>query len=514
MAKPRLSMRKCREILRLSLVALLSVRAIARSLMISPSTVGDYVRRASVAGLTWEQIEQLSDQALEQALFSAPTPPPAPCERPLPDWPQVHRELRRKGVTLQLLWEEYKAVHPDGVQYSWFCQRYRDWAATLDVVMRQEHRGAEKLFVDYAGQTVPIVDRNSGEVRQAQVFVATLGASSYTYAEATWSQNLSDWTGSHIRAFKYIGGVPELLVPDNLKSAVERACRYEPDINSTYHELACHYGTAVLPARVRKPRDKAKVEKSVQLVERWILAALRNQTFFTLSGLNSEIARLLERLNNRPFRKLPGSRKSLFEALDVPALKPLPPTHYVFCEWKKVRVNIDYHIEFDGHYYSVPYTLARKELMCRYTSHTVELLHNGERVASHRRSKAKGRHTTVPEHMPEKHRRMGEFTPERLIRWAEKTGPGTAKLIEKIIASRAHPQQAYRSCLGVLRLGKSYGEQRLEAACQRALLLGTYRYRSIESILRKRLDEQPPAASLDDAIAIEHDNIRGPGYYN
>lgn len=513
MAKPRLSMRKCREILRLSLVALMSIRAIARSLMISPSTVGDYVRRANAAGLTWAQIERLSDSALEQALFGPPTPVPT-SQRPLPDWAEVHRELRRKGVTLQLLWEEYKTHYPDGLQYSWFCQRYRDWAAKLDVVMRQEHRGGEKLFVDYAGQTVPIIDRASGEVREAQIFVATLGASSYTYAEATWSQNLADWTGSHIRAFEHLGGVTELVIPDNLKSAVDRACRYEPDINSTYHDLACHYGTAVLPARVRKPRDKAKVEVAVQVVERWILAALRKQTFFSLAALNREIARLLERLNHRPFRKLPGSRHSLFEALDAPALKPLPANRYVLCEWKKVRVHIDYHIEFDGHYYSVPHTLVRKELMCRYTQHTVELLHKGERVASHRRSRAKGRHTTVPEHMPEKHRRMGEFTPERFVRWAEQTGPGTAKLIETIIAERAHPQQAYRSCLGILRLGKSYGPQRLESACQRALLLGTHRYRSIESILKKRLDEQPPSASLDDAVTVAHDNIRGPGYYN
>ena len=331
-------MRKIREVLRLYFAAALSVRAIARSLGTSPSTVGDYLRRAKVAGLSWPVPESVDDTGLERRLF--PAPPSSRTERPLPDWSEVHRELRRKSVTLSLLWQEYKESHPEGLQYSWFCEQYRGWAAKLDLVMRQEHRAGEKLFVDYAGQTVPVVDRETGGVRQAQVFVAVLGASSYTFAEATWTQTLQDWTASHVRAFEFIGGCPELVVPDNLRSGVSRAHRYEPDLNPTYHDLARHYGVAVLPARVRRPRDKAKAEVAVQVVERWILAALRHRTFFSLVELNAAIAELLERLNTRRFRKLPGSRRSQFEQLDQPALRALPDSPYVFAEWKAVRVSM------------------------------------------------------------------------------------------------------------------------------------------------------------------------------
>ena len=515
MASKRLSMRKIREVLRLHHVASMSGRAIARSIGASPATMSDYLRRAEAAGLVdWCQVEALSDTALERRLF--PPAPPTGAERPLPDWSVVHQELRRKGVTLELLWREYKASHADGLQYSWFCQCYRAWAGKLDVVMRQEHRAGEKLFVDYAGQTVEVVDRRTGALRQAQVFVAVLGASNYTYAEATWTQALPDWCASHVRAFDFFGGVPELVVPDNLKGAVSRSCRYDPDTNPTYHDLASHYGVAVLPARVRRPRDKAKVEVGVQIVERWILAVLRHRTFFSLVELNTEIAGLLVRLNARPFRKLPGSRRTVFEQLDAPALQPLPAEPYVFSEWKKARVHVDYHVELDGHYYSVPHALVRREVHLRYTADTVEVLHRGERVASHRRSLMKGRHTTAPEHMPEAHRQMGQWTPERLVIWAEKTGPATATLIATVMRERRHPQQAYRACLGILRLGKSFGDARLEAACRRALNLGTHRYRSVASILQRRLDEAPMTLELelDTAAPLEHDNIRGPDYYH
>ena len=342
--------------------------------------------------------------------------------------------------------------------------------------MRQEHRAGEKLFVDYAGRTVAVVDRHTGELRQAQVFVAVLGASNYTFAEATWTQALPHWIASHVRAFEFLGGCSELVIPDNLGSAVSRAHRYEPDTNPTYHDLARHYGVAVLPARVRKHRDKAKAEVGVQIVQRWILAALRHRTFFSLSELNAAIAKLLERLNERAFRKLPGSRRSLFEQLDRPALRPLPTERYVFAQWKKVRVNIDYHVEFERHYYSVPHALVGRQLDARITANTVECLYRGQRVASHVRSEFKGRHTTADEHMPEKHRRMGRWTPERFTRWAEKIGPSTGALITTVLGSRRHPQQAFRSCLGILRLAKSYGDARLEAAARRALAIGTNSY--------------------------------------
>ena len=513
MAFKRLSMRKVHLVLRLYFAAEMSIRAISRSINASPSTVGDYIRRARVAGLGWPLPEGMDERALEARLF----PPPESAKtarQPLPDWTHVHRELKRKGVTLALLWEEYKAEHPDGVQYSWFCDRYRVWAQHVDVVMRQTHRAGEKLFVDYAGDTVPVVDRGTGEIREAQVFVAVLGASNYTFAEASWSQSLADWCASHVRALRFFGGTSEVVVPDNLRSAVTSPHRYEPDLNPTYQDLAEHYGFAIVPARVGRARDKAKVEAGVLLVERWILAALRNRTFFSLAELNAAIAELLERLNARPFKKLPGSRRELFESLERPLLQPLPVEPYVFAQWKKVRVNIDYHVEFERHYYSVPYTLARKQLQLRYTANTVECLYRGERVASHVRSHLRGRHTTVAEHMPEKHRRMGEWSPERFTRWAEKIGPATAALIARVLGARRHPEQSYRTCLGILRLAKSYGEARLEAACQRALVLGAQSVRSVESILKHRLDEQPLDQTQQSLLPAEHENLRGSSYFH
>ena len=505
-------MRKIRELLRLRYEAGLSARQVANSLQMARSTVGEYERRFAESGLGWP-LPDIGDIELERRLFP-PRPSIPAAERAVPDWGDVQQELRRPGVTLFLLWQEYKAQHPDGFQYSWFCGQYRDWRSRLDLVMRQEHRAGEKLFVDYAGQTVEVLERSTGEVKQAQIFVAVLGASSYTFAEATWSQQLPDWIGSHVRAFHFFGGVPEVIVPDNLKSAVNKAHRYEPDLNPTYADMASHYGTAVMPARVRRPKDKAKVESAVLLVERWILAALRNRIFFSLRELNQAIGELLQRLNNRPFNKLPGCRRELFETLDKPALRSLPTVAYEFAEWKKARVHIDYHLEVDGHYYSVPHPLAKRQLDVRFTATTVECFHQGVRVAAHLRSHLKGRHTTLPEHMPKSHREYAEWTPQRLIHWAEKTGPATAGVIAQVLQRRHHPQQGFRSCLGIMRLGKGYGDERLEAACRRALTLNACSYKSIESILRQGLDRQPLAQQQELELSVEHDNIRGADYYH
>jgi transposase len=379
--------------------------------------------------------------------------------------------------------------------------------------MRQEHRAGEKLFVDYAGQTIDVIDPDTGELRPAQIFVAVLGASSYTYAEATWTQQLPDWIGAHIRAFAFLGGLPEIVVPDNTRCAVTDPHLYEPDLNPTYQDLAAHYGVAIIPARPRRPRDKAKVEAGVLLVERWILACLRNRRFFSLVELNEAIGELLIRLNRRRFKRLPESRESLFQALDRPALRPLPPEHYEYAEWRKVRVHIDYHVDVDRHYYSVPYPLVRRELDARLTDRTVEVFHRGERVASHRRSCLRGRFTTVPEHMPPAHRHHAEWTPERLRRWAEESGPESAQLVETILLSRRHPQQGFRTCLGILRLGKRYGEGRLEAACRRANAIGARSYRSVASILEKGLDRQPPPGTEPEHRSPEHENVRGALYY-
>jgi len=506
-------MRQVHEVLRLKWAGGLSDRQIAQSLGLSRPTVAAYGQRAQAAGLSWPLPEGLDEAALARLLF-----PPSPAHSvfpPLaPDWAQVHQELKRKGVTLLLLWQEYKAATPEGFQYSWFCQAYRAWVGKLDLVMRQSHRAGEKLFVDYAGPGIPIVDRHSGEGHEAVIFIAVLGASNYTYVEATWTQSLPDWIGSHVRTFEALGGVPEVVVPDNLKAAVTRTHRYEPDLHRTYLDLAYHDHVAIIPARAARPRDKAKVEVGGQVVERWILARLRHHPFFALAEVNAAMRTLLPDLNARPFKKLPGSRQSLFAALDQPALRPLPTQSYEYAEWKRVRGNIDDHVEVDGHYYSVPYALVKQQLEVRLTAQVVEVFSHGKRVASHPRVFLKGRHSTIAAHMPTAHRHYVEWTPQRLIRGAATSGEATARVVETILASRPHPQPGFRSCLGLMRLGKSYGAERLEAACRRALTLGACSYKSIESILKNGLDHSPLPQTPPLGSSPRHDNIRGPEYYH
>ena len=505
-------MRKIKEVLRLYFDSGLRQRAISRCLKLSRTTVSDYLSRAAKSDLGWPLPETLTDQELERRLF--PPVVTIPSERLIPDWSEVHIELKRKGVTLMLLWEEYQVSAPHTYSYSQFCELYRRWAGKLKLSMRQVHKAGEKLFVDYAGHTLPIVNLRTGEIRESQIFIATLGASSYTFAEATWNQGLSDWLGSHRRAFEFIGGVPEIVVPDNLKSAVTKPCRYDPDLNPSYQDLAEHYGTAVIPARVRKPQDKAKVEVAVQIVERWILARLRNRTFFSLAEANAAIAELLTDLNSRPFKKLPGCRKQVFDSLDRPALQPLPATGYEFAQWKKVRVNIDYHVEIDGHYYSVPHQLHGKQLDARLTADCIECFQQRKRVASHPRSFVKGQHSTISDHMPKSHSEYADWTPQRLINWAGQSGQQTAALTEAILTSRAHPQQGFRSAMGLIRLGKIFGKNRLEAACGLALDGRATSYKSVKSILETGLDQQPPQAELSCPTPISHNNIRGGGYYH
>jgi transposase len=512
MAQERLTMRKIAEVLRLKWECGLSNRAIARSCSISHSTIAEYLRRAQEAGLSWPLPPDLGEDKLFDLLFPKASPSSSrviPC----PDWSLIHTELRKKSVTLRLLWVEYREAHPDGYGYSQFCALYREWAKHLKPSMRLTHKSGEKVFVDYTGQTVPIVDPHTGEVHQAQIFVGVLGASNYTYAEAHESQALPHWIGAHVRMFAFFGGVPEIVVPDNLKAGVKHPCRYEPDLNPTYQDLAEHYGTAVIPTRVRKPKDKAKVEVGVQVVERWILARLRHHTFFSLADLNQAIRELLPELNTRPMEHLGRSRRELFEALDQPALKPLPELAYEFAIWKKARVNIDYHVEFDKHYYSVSHTLIHAEVYIRATQSVVEIFFNNRRVASHRRSNVPGRHTTIAEHMPPAHQQHLEWSPERLVRWAQTIGPHTAQVVQALLDSRTHPQQAYRSCLGLLRLGNHYGQERLEAACGRALPAGIHSYKGVKNILDAKLDQLEPEESAA-VVPPAHENIRGQTYYH
>jgi transposase len=504
-------MRKIQEVLRLALGEQLSLRDVGRSISASPSTVQAYLERAKLVGVSWPLPEGLDEAGLEKLLFPSGQPAGGG-QRALPDYAIVHQELRHKGVTLTLLWQEYKACRPDGLEYSQFCERYRQWAGKVNLCMRQHHRAGEKLFVDYAGQTVPVECFPTGRIRQAQIFAAVMGASNYTYAEGTWTQTLPDWIGSHARAFSFFGGVPAVLVPDNLKSGITDACYYEPDVNRTYLELAEHYGCVVIPARTRRPKDKAKVEAGVLLIERWILARLRHRTFHSLGELNTAIRELLTDLNNRPFKKLPGCRRSSFESIDQPALKALPLQPFEYAQWLTVRVNIDYHVEVKRHYYSVPCSLVKCRLDVRLTDHTVECFLKGRRVASHLRDDTVGKYTTLPEHMPQAHREYLGWPPSRLIHWAETIGSATAAMTKHILQTRPHPEQGYRSCLGILRLSKTYGNERLEAACCRALGLQSFSYKSVKSILKSGLDHRPLTPRIT-SVPIDHSNVRGSQYY-
>jgi len=510
MANKRLSMRKIREVLRLCLGSGLSARQAAQSCDVARGTVKNILDRAERAGLTWPLPEDLDDAAIENRLFPS-TVPLAVERRDMPSFEYLRKELAKKHVTLQLLWHEYREKNPEGYQYSQFCLRYRAWLKTLDIALRQDYKAGEKLFVDYAGDTIPIHDP-AGKVVPAYLFVATLGASNYTYVEAVLSRELPSWISSHIPTCEFMGCTPDIVVIDNVKTGVAHPCRYEPDLNPTYQDAMTHYDTTVIPARVKRTRDKAKVEASVLIAERWIIAALRNYTFFSLEELNRVIREKLEDFNARPLQKLRMSRRELFETIDQPAMKPLPERRYEYAEWEKHKANIDYHVEVDHHYYSVPYQLKGHDLDVRITGTTVEILFKGQRIASHARSYLPGRHTTLSSHMPESHKRYLEWTPSRIISWAEKSGPSTGEMVKEIMERRPHPEQGFRSCLGIIRLGRRYGQERLETACTRALFMKVYSYKSVESILKNNLDgaELP---SERRSVPVAHENIRGNAYY-
>jgi len=507
-------MRKVREVLRLK-AAGLGKRKIAASLGISATAAGACLRRARDAGIAWAQVEEMTEEALEARLYPGSVAlAQLAARRPHPNFAAIHRELKRAGVTLELLWQEYRDQYFDGYSYSQFCELYRNWKKRVSPTMRQTHAAGERMFVDYAGAKLEITDPTTGEVRTAELFVAVAGASSYLYAEAFPSQELLYWVTGHVHALEFMGGAPAIVVCDNLRSGVTRPHRYEPDVNATYAEMAAHYGMTVIPARAYKPRDKAKAESGVLLAERWIIARLRDRRFFSVAEANAAIRECLTEINARPFQKMDGSRQALFESLERPALRPLPPDRYEFATWRKARVNIDYHVEADRHYYSAPYQLARQQVDVRLSAATVEIFHSSRRVASHVRSFERHRHTTDPAHMPESHRRHAEWTPSRIIDWAGKTGPATAGLVQAILSSRTHPEQGYRPALGIIRLAGRYGDDRAEAACARALALRSYSYRSVESILRHSLDRQPlPGAQPAPAPHPAHGNVRGPGYY-
>jgi transposase len=503
-------MRNSREIVRQKWLLGRSYRAIGASVGVSVGAVSLTLTRATEAALTWDVIQSLDDEQLEARLYPSVV---AAAARPEPDCAWIHRERHRAGVTLELLHHEYLERHPDGLRYTSFCDRYREWLGRRGLVMRQVHIAGDKAFVDYSGKRARIVDATTGEVSDVEIFVATLGASNLTYAEATHTQRGPDWIASHVRAFEYFGGVPSALVPDQLKSGVTRACRYEPAVQRTYEELAQHYGTTVMPARPMHPRDKAKVEVAVQIAQRWLLARIRNEVFHSLGALNARLRELLVDLNGRVMRRYGKSRRALFEEIERAALRPLPATRFEYSDWEKARVNIDYHVAVDGHLYSVPYRLVHEEVEARLTADVVEILHHRVRVASHRRSPMKGGFTTLAEHMPSAHRAHAEWTPSRILTWAGKVGASTRELCDAILADRPHPEQGFRSCLGILRLGKRYGDVRLEAACGRALRVRARSYRHVESILKNGLD-RVVATDEQTLLPLTHENVRGRDYYH
>jgi transposase len=514
-------MRRIREVLRLRHECGLQQRLISASVGISKGSVSDYLARAEAVGLTWAQAAVLDEDEVERRLFTqvGRNEPP---QRMAIDFEWVHRELRRTGVTLQLLWVEYRdaaARTEHGgkpYQYSQFCDLYADFRSKVEVSMRQVHRAGEKAFLDYSGKKPAVIDRATGEIHDVELFVMVLGASNYTYAEATRTQRTADFVGSTVRALEYFGCAPQILVPDQLRSAVTGPDRYDPEINATYAEMARHYGVAIVPARPRKPKDKAKVEAGVLLAQRWILACLRNRRFFSLEELNDAIAELLERLNARPFQKLDGCRRSAFESIDRPAMKALPASRYEVADWKNARVNIDYHVMYDDRPYSVPHALVSTQVQVRATVSMVEILHKGRRIVAHRRCWGpKGTPTTLEEHRPKSHRDYGAWPPSRVVSWAETIGPSAAALVAHILATYPHPEDGYRKCMALIRTSKKYGTARVDAACARAIAIGSPNRKSVEMILKKGLDRAPvPTANDAPQLLLHHENVRGSEYFD
>ena len=502
-------MRKLREVLRLSYSANLSIRKISASTKISVGSIQNILKRAEQLKITWPLPDNWDDQTLALKFYPrSDAQPSSKFQEPV--WTEVHLELKKKGVTKQLLWEEYTQQYPNCCySYSQFCARYAEWRKKQKRSMRQTHRAGEKLFIDYAGPTIPVVCAASGEIRTAQIFVAVLGASNYTFAEATWSQSLPDWLGSHVRAFEFFGGTPVLLVPDNLKSGVNKACRYEPELNPSYQQLAAHYAVAVMPARPYKPKDKAKAEAGVLLVERWIMAKLRHQTFFSLAELNQCISALLTELNQKPFKQMPGSRQQWFETLDKPALTPLPKHAYQYTDIKTARVAIDYHLIYDQHLYSVPHHCVGEQVELHAGDKLIEVYFYNKRIATHVRKYYPGM-TTEPGHMPEQHAQHQQWTPGRLMNWAQSIGPDVLVWVKGQLQRKAHPEQAYRVCLGLLSLNRSYASERLNKACAIANKEALFKLKNVKAILQSNRDKLPESVPVQlSLLPQDHENIRG-----
>lgn len=506
-------METCFKVLQLKFDRKLSNRTIGLTLNISPSTVFEVLARFKASSTPWPLPETLTPEAIESLIF--PEKKASVLTPVLPDWLHIDTEMRRPGVTRQLLWTEYRAqAGKRALGYSQFCRRYRSWKKNLRRSMRQEHRAGEKLFIDFCGPTVPVVNPDTGEVRRAAIFVAVMGASNYTYVEACEGQDMMSWLNANSRCLMFLGGVPQLLIPDNLRSAVKKADRYEPVLNESYQALAEHYGTVILPARPRKPKDKPKAENGVLIVERWLLARIRNETFHTLRGLNNRLRELLADLNNRPMKGYGNqTRAQRFALLDAPALLPLPLTAYEYTEFRAVKVAPDYHVEYARHWYSVPHELVGQRLSLKAGQTVIQVWYRGQCVAQHPRSHLEYKHTTNPLHMPEAHRGHARWTPESLLDIGRKIGPYAGRTVEALLNRKAHPEQAYRAVLGLIALQKRYGRERLEKACHIAWHYRTSDRRFIENLLRHHRENQQ-ITEKPTPVSVEHENLRGPDYYH
>ena len=506
------SMKKIRELLRLIYGTGLSQRQAATGACMSKTSAQEILAKIKLKKLSWPLDESLSDEMLNDILFSKNVENNS-SNKKIPDWHEVQKELLKKGLTLKLLWMEYKEENHDGYQYTKYCDMFRKWRKLNRLSMRQHHVAGEKMFIDFSGMRVPYIDRITGECKNAEIFLCVLGGSSYTFAYAVCDQTIQSWIHAHIKSFDFFGGISQILVPDNLLCGVKKPCRYEPEINRIYSEFAKHYGIAVIPARVRRPKDKSKVEVAVQVAERWILARLRKQTFYSVEEINIAIIPFLKTINEKIMRHIGSSRKELYEKYERTSLKKLPEEHFELYFWKKAKVNIDYHVEFEKHYYSVPYSLVHKEVEMRVTKNIVEIYHSNKKIAIHKVTSLPGKHTTIAEHMPQQHQKHVEWTYERMLSWAESVGPSIKQCFEIILNRHTHPEQGFRSCLGILRLGKCYSNERLDSACLRAIIYGNISYKIIKNILSNNLDKLSLPESQTNTPDFKHENIRGPNYY-
>lgn len=510
--RKKISMKKIRELLRLVHEGL-SQRKAASCACISRTSAQRILLKAASRNLSWPLDEKYTDEILNDLLFKKEELENTH-NKINPDWAEVQKELLKKGLTLKLLWTEYREESPNGYQYTQYCEMFRRWKKSHRLTMRQTHVAGEKSFIDFSGNTVPYIDRLTGEFKKSEIFLSVLGGSSYTFAYAVPDQTSQSWIHAHIKAFEFFGGTTKILIPDNLKSGVKKACRYEPDLNPLYRDFAQHYGVAIVPARVRKPKDKSKVEVAVQVAERWILARLRKITFYSVAEINEAIIPFLKLMNEKVMKHIGSSRKDLYEKYEKPILGKLPQEPFEIYIWKKAKVNIDYHVEFERHYYSVPYSFIHKEVEIRVTKDMVEIYNSNKKIITHKRSYLLGKHTTITEHMPSQHQKHAEWTPQRMLGWAESVGPCVKECFDIIINKSAHPEQGFRACLGILRLGKVYNNKRLEDACLRSITYGHVSYKTVKNILANNLDKIKIQKREEEPTDLQHENIRGASYYH